>query len=303
MAEVIGPVAGSAAVRKQRGMFFEVIIRLVLEKPLGTIGGIIVLLLFLTGIFANFLAPYGYKEVHLFSMLKPPGTPGFLLGTDGVGRDVLSRVIYGARVSMIVGIVATVISTVESVVIGMLCGFLGGKFDIVVQRFVDSWMCFPFLIIVMTIMSLVGTGMWQLIFVLGISGGIGSSRVIRAAVIGIKENIYVQSARAVGSSTVRTLMRHILPNITAPVIIMFTVGMGGVILAEASLSFLGYGIPPPTPSWGGMLSSEGRQYMLQGPWLALWPGLALSAVVFGINMLGDALRDILDPRLRGGVGR
>ena len=139
--------------------------------------------------------------------------------------------------------------------------------------------------------------------VLGISGGISGSRVIRSTVINIKENVYVEAARSIGCPTGKLLMRHILPNITAPIIIMFTTGMGAAIIAEASISFLGFGIPPPTPSWGGMLSTSGRTYMLTAPWLAVWPGLALTIVVYGINMFGDALRDLLDPRLRGGLGR
>lgn len=303
MAEATQPIAVTSPDRKRRGLLADIIVRMVREKPLGTIGGAIVLLMFLTGIFANFLAPYGFKDTNIAFRLSPPGTPGFLLGTDGVGRDMLSRIIYGARVSMLVGLVATFISVAESTIIGMSCGFLGGKFDLIIQRFVDAWMSFPYLIILMSIMSLVGTGMWQLILVMGFSGGIGGSRVMRSAVMGIKENVYVQAAIVVGATTTRTLIRHILPNIMAPIIIVFTIGMGGVILAEASLSFLGFGIPPPTPSWGGMLSGDGRTYMMQAPWMALWPGLALSIVVFGINMLGDALRDILDPRLRGGIGR
>ena len=216
---------------------------------------------------------------------------------------MLSRVIYGARVSMIVGIVATAISVTETTIIGVLSGVLGGKFDIALQRFVDDWKCFPWLIIIVTIMSLVGTGMRQLEFVLGITGGIGGSRVIRSAVTGIKQNVYVQAATAVGCSTARVVGRHILPNIMAPLIIIFTTGMGGVVLAAASLSFLGYGIPLPTPSWGGMLSGDAGTHTLNAPWMAFWPGLALSIAVYGTNMLGDGLRDILDPRLRDGLER
>jgi len=289
--------------QRKRNRLVDIMTRLFREKPLGTIGGVIVLLLFFTGIFADVLAPYGFKEIHLVYRLSPPGTAGFLLGTDELGRDMLSRVIYGARISMIIGLVATSISVIESTIIGVVCGYLGGKFDLIVQRFVDAWMCFPWLIIMITIMSLLGTGMYQLIFVLGISGGIGGSRVIRSAVIGIKGNIYVQAAIAIGCSTPRMLMHHIMPNIMAPIIILYTIGLGSMILAEASLSFLGYGIPPPTPSWGGMLSGSGRRYMLQAPWMAFWPGLALSIAVYGINMFGDALRDVLDPKLRGGLGR
>jgi len=288
---------------KKRGSLTDVLRRLIRRKPMGVVGAVIVLVMLFAGIFAGLLAPYPYDENHLVDRLEPPGNPRYLLGTDGIGRDILSRIIYGARVSMIVGLAATAISVLESTIIGIFSGFLGGKADLTIQRFVDAWMCLPGLIIMMTIMSLVGTGMWQLIIVLGMGGGIGGSRVVRSAVISIKEKEYVQAARAVGSSTRRTLVQHILPNIFAPIIILFSAGVGGAILAEASLSFLGYGIPPPMPSWGNMLSGEGRMYMLRAPWMALWPGLALSVAVFGINMLGDAIRDLLDPRLRGGVGR
>jgi len=288
--------------KKRRALLLELLLRLVKEKPLGTVGGIIVLLLLVTGIFADFLAPYHYNEIHALDSMEAPSAR-YLLGTDNLGRDLLSRVIYGARISMIVGLCATAISVFNSTVIGVLCGYLGGKFDLVVQRFVDAWMCFPGLVLLIAIVSLVGPGLFTIILMLGILGGIAGSRVIRGAVIGIKENVYVEAAKAVGCSTGTMLFRHILPNIMAPVIILFTTRMPGVILTEASLSFLGFGIPPPMPSWGGMLSGTGRSYMFLAPWLAIWPGLALSIVVYGINMFGDAIRDLLDPRLRGGVGR
>jgi len=287
---------------KRRPLMTDLLIRLVKEKPLGAFGGLVVLLLLLTGIFADFLAPYGYNEYIPGAFLKPP-SPGHIMGTDNLGRDILSRVIYGARVSMIVGLAAASIDVVVGTAIGAVSGLLGGKFDLVVQRFVDAFMCFPGLILLIALMSLVGTGMAQVIIVLGTVWGIGASRIVRGAVISIKENVYVESARSIGCSTWGILFRHILPNIMAPVIILFTIAVGGLILAEASLSFLGYGIPPPLPSWGGMLSGAGRYYMTLAPWMVLWPGLALTIVVFGINMLGDAVRDLLDPRLRGGVGR
>ena len=171
------------------------------------------------------------------------------------------------------------------------------------QRVVDAWMCLPQLILMMVVISIIGPGMLQLIIVLGLLWGIVGSRIIRSAVIGIKENVYVSAAVAIGCPTSRILTRHILPNIMAPTIILFTTRVPNVILTEASLSFLGFGIPLPTPSWGGMLSGEGRVYMFQAPGMVIWPGLALATVVYGVNMLGDAVRDILDPRLRGGVGR
>jgi peptide/nickel transport system permease protein len=272
------------------------------EKPLGTVGAIIVLALFIVGIFANFLAPYGYNEIIQVDTLASP-SPAHILGADNVGRDVLSRVIFGARISMIVGVTATTLGILISILIAVPSGYVGGKYDLIIQRFVDAWMSFPGLIILLTAMSILGTGMWQIILVLGISYGIGGSRVVRSAVISIKESIYLQAAVATGSQTQRIIIQHVLPNIAAPVIILASVDMGGVILVEASLSFLGFGIPPPQPSWGGMLSGTGRMYMLQAPWMVIWPGLALTAVVYGINMFGDALRDLLDPRLRGGLGR
>jgi peptide/nickel transport system permease protein len=291
-----------AAEYKKHSNPVDFLIRLVREKPLGTVGALITLLLLLTGIFADFLAPYGMNEVHPIDALSPPSAR-FLLGTDNLGRDMLSRVIYGARISVIVGLAATALSTFLAVAIGMTSGYLGGKFDLVVQRFVDTWMCLPLLIVLMVIMSMVEPGMTSVIVVLGIGSGIRSSRVIRSAVIGIKENMYVNAARAIGCPTREILSRHILPNIIAPTIVIFTTQVPGVILTEASLSFLGFGIPPPAPSWGGMLSGPGRTNMFLAPWMAIWPGLALSIVVYGINMFGDAIRDILDPRLRGGVGR
>jgi len=204
---------------------------------------------------------------------------------------------------MIVGLAGASLEVLMAMVIGIVSGFFGGKIDIVTQRFVDTFMCFPPLFLYLTIMSVLGPGLLQVILVLGVIRGIRVSRVVRSAVIGIKENVYIEAARAIGAPGTRILTRHILPNIMAPIIIIFTLAMGQMILSESYLSFLGFGIPPPTPSWGGMLSGAGRVYMQMAPHLALWPGLALAIVVYGINMLGDAMRDILDPRLRGGLGR
>ena len=287
---------------KRHGLLADVIIRLVKEKPLGLIGGIIVLALFLTGIFANFLAPYGYNDMILIDRLSPPSA-AHLLGTDNMGRDMLSRIIYGARISMIVGLAGAAISAVVGFLVGGVSGYFGGKFDMIFQRFVDAIYCFPSLILYLAVLAIVGQGMVPVILVLGITTGFHASRTIRSAVFGIKENMYVQAANAIGTRTRNVLLRHILPNIMPILIIGFTLTVGSMILSEAMLSFLGFGIPPPTPSWGGMLQGSGRRYMLQAPWMALWPGLALALAVYGINMLGDALRDLWDPRLRGGLGR
>ncbi len=288
--------------KKSRGMLADMAIRLVREKPLGLAGAVIVLLLFLTGIFANFLAPHGYNEINFFLRLSPPGQ-GYILGADNLGRDELSRIIYGARISMIVGLAGAALHVIVETLVGGVSGFVGGKYDVTLQRFVDTIQCFPSLILYLTVMSVVGQGLVPVILVLGISSGFYGARTVRGAVIGIKENMYFDAARAIGASRARTMMRHVLPNITAVLIIEFTLAVGRMIISEAMLSFLGFGIPPPQPSWGGMLSGPGREFMLQAPWMALWPGLALAIAVFGINMLGDAVRDLWDPRLRGGLGR
>ena len=287
--------AGQAGLRK----FFA---RLVREQPLGTAGGIVILILVLVSIFADSLAPYRYEEIHLRDRLQAP-TSAYLLGTDHVGRDLLSRLIHGARLSLTVGLAATVLTVMVAVLIGGTTGFIGGRLDLVTQRFVDAWMAFPGLLLLLTIMSIAGRGMLQIIVVLGVSGGIPASRVVRGAVLGVKENAYFQAAQAIGSSRRRSLLRHVLPNIAAPIIIIFSINVGGVIMSEAALSFLGFGLPPDIPSWGGMLSREGRQYMEMAPHLALWPGLCLTVVVYSLNMFGDAVRDLLDPRLRGRLGR
>ncbi len=287
---------------KRRFWLVAFLIRLVKEKPLGTAGGIITLLLLLTGIFADFLAPYGMNECHIGEYMAAPSAR-FWLGADNVGRDVLSRVIFGARISVIVGLSASILATIMSVIIGVVSGYVGGKLDLIVQRVVDAVYCIPALVLLMVVIAGIGPGMLSVIVVLGVYLGFIGSRIIRSAVIAIKENVYVAAAEAIGCSTIRILTRHILPNIMAPTIVLFTIRVPAVILTEASLSFLGFGIPPPFPSWGGMLSGSGRTYMLQAPWMAFWPGLALASVVYGINMLGDAVRDLLDPRLRGGVGR
>ena len=297
---VAEPAAGTAAAAHAGPRRFFA--RLVREQPLGTAGGIVILLLVLVSIFADSLAPYRYEEIHLRDRLQAPST-AYLLGTDHVGRDLLSRLIHGARLSLTVGLAATVLTVVVAVLIGGTTGFIGGRLDLVTQRFVDAWMAFPGLLLLLTIMSIAGRGMLQIIVVLGVSGGIPASRVVRGAVLGVKENAYFQAAQAIGSSRRRSLLRHVLPNIAAPIIIIFSINVGGVIMSEAALSFLGFGLPPDIPSWGGMLSREGRQYMEIAPHLALWPGLCLTVVVYSLNMFGDAVRDLLDPRLRGRLGR
>ena len=283
---------------KERSSVIHFLVRLFREKPLGAAGGVIFILFLLCGIFADFLAPYGMNQISPRNRLLPPSW-AYPFGTDNLGRDMLSRCLYGAQLSVIIAFTAATLATVVSVAIGILSGYLGGKIDLVTQRFVDAWMSFPALIILLVVVSVLGPGLPQIIFTLGFLFGIGGSRIIRSAVVSVRENMYVHAAQSIGASTRRILWRHILPNIMPPIIVLFTTQIGTVILTESSLSFLGLGVPPPTPTWGGMLSGSGRTFMFQGPWLALAPGLCLTVVVYATNVLGDAMRDLLDPRMRG----
>ena len=287
---------------KRRSALADFFTRLIKEKPLGTLGAVITLIFFACAVFSEFLAPYGFNEIGAGERLSGSSLQ-HPMGVDQLGRDVLSRIIFGARISVIIGLAAACFSIVVSTALGTLSGFLGGKVDLVVQRFVDAWISFPGLLVLIVMVTVVGPGVWQIVVVLGVLYGIGGSRIVRSAVLGIKENDYFLAAQAIGTPTSRTLVWHVLPNIMAPVIVLFTTRVPNMILYEATLSFLGLGVPPPDPSWGRMLSMEGRRFMLQVPTLAIWPGLALTIVVYGVNMFGDAIRDLLDPRLRGGSGR
>jgi peptide/nickel transport system permease protein len=269
------------------------------RKPLGAAGGLVLAGMLALALLAERVAPYGYDEADIFSRLKAPSEAHWL-GTDNLGRDLLSRVIYGARVSMAVGFGGVVVGLLLGTAVGLVSGYFGGRLDLVLQRVVDAFMCFPLLLVALTIMALLGPGLGNVILTLGLVLGVRDSRVIRSAVLSVKAHLYLEAARALGAAHAAMIGRHVLPNILAPIIILGTVNLGAIILTEAALSFLGFGVPPPRPSWGGMLSGAGLVHMLRAPWLALWPGVALSLAVFGANMLGDALRDLLDPRLRGG---
>jgi peptide/nickel transport system permease protein len=268
------------------------------KKPLGAVGGGVVVAMLLMAAFAEGIAPYGYDETVRGARMKPPGTTHWL-GTDNLSRDLWSRIVYGARVSITVGFATIALGTLFATAIGVSCGYFGGAYDIAVQRIVDAWMSFPFLVIILSVMAVLGPGLLNVVLALAIIITANSSRVIRGATIAVAQNQYVEAARAMGCGHVRILLRYLLPNVMATIIILATIGLGGVILAESALSFLGFGVPPPYPSWGAMLSGSGRTYMYRAPWMAVWPGVAISLAVFGFNMLGDALRDVLDPRLRG----
>ena len=288
--------------RKRRNRLADFFIRLVRTKPLGTVSGVVVVVFFFTGMFSGIVAPYGFNEQFRQDVREPPSSEHWL-GTDNLGRDMLSRIIFGARVSMLVGVLGSLISITVSVLIGLPSGYFGGKFDLVVQRFIDAWIVFPDIIILILLVTILGPGVWKIVFILGISSGLGGSRTVRGQTIGIRQNVYVEAAQATGASTGRILLRHILPNIAAYQIVSTSTRMPGLMLAEAGLSFLGLGVPPPMPSWGGMLSGSAISHVQVAPWMALWPGLALSLVIYSTNMFGDALRDLLDPKLRGAMGR
>ncbi len=287
------------AQRKRRNRWLDFVVRLFREKPLAATGLVIVVVLLFTAIFADFIAPYDYREQNLKESLMGHSFT-HLMGTDQLGRDIFSRIVVGARVSLVVAFSCVAGFLVIAVVFGMGTGYMGGKVDMLVQRFVDGWMTIPTLIILLAMVSVVGQGLWQIILVLSLDRGISTSRVLRGEALALKETTYVEAARAVGAGHLRIFLMHVVPNAFAPIIIMATISLGVFILAEASLSFLGYGVPPPFPTWGSMLSGSGLSYMQRAPWMAIWPGVALTVGVWAFNMLGDGMRDQLDPRLRGG---
>jgi peptide/nickel transport system permease protein len=277
------------------------VVRFCRRKPLGAVGAVIVVGLLVTAAGADWIAPYAYDEQIPGARLQPPSA-AYPFGTDNVSRDVFSRIVYGSRVSVTVGFLTVLLGNGLAAVVGITSGYFRGRYDIVVQRVVDAWQSFPYLIIVLSLLAVLGPGMFNVILSLSILVAAAASRVIRSATLAVVEHPYVEAARAMGGGHLRIILRHVLPNVLATIVVVATIGLGGVILAESALSFLGYGVPPPHPSWGAMLSGSGRTYMYQAPWMAVWPGVAISLVVFGFNMFGDALRDVLDPRLRGSGG-
>jgi peptide/nickel transport system permease protein len=267
------------------------------EKPLGMFSAAIIIGVVLVAVFAPLIATHPRDYTDGNAILLPPSRDHYM-GTDKFGRDVFSRIVYGSRVSIFTAVGAMLIGLSMATLIGILSGFFGGWIDASLQRVVDAAMAFPSLVLLLVLVSVFGAGILQLILALGILGMFANSRVIRSAVLGVKSNMYVEAARSLGAGNGRIVVRYVLPNIFGPIMVLATVWLGTAILAETSLSYLGLGIPPPTPSWGRMLS-EARAFMLQSPTLALFPGLAITLLVFGFNMLGDALRDLLDPRMRG----
>jgi peptide/nickel transport system permease protein len=274
------------------------VMRFVRRKPWGALGAVIVVVLLVTAALAPWVAPYGATETKTGPRLEAPSS-GHLAGTDQFGRDIFSRIIHGSRISLFVGVGVVVASAIPAIIMGLLAAFYGGWIDYLLGRLVDTVQAIPQLILLIAIMVILGPSLINVIIALSVRRAITESRILRSAALSVNAQVYVEAARCLGAPNWWIMLRYLLPNIMPLLIVITSVGVSGAILAEASLSFLGYGVPPPAPSWGGMLASDGRTYMFAAPWMLWAPTIALSIVVFGTNMFGDALRDVLDPRLRG----
>lgn len=265
-------------------------------------GALIVVAVVLMALTAPWISPADPLEQHITQRLRPPawiagGHPENMLGTDSLGRDLLSRIIFGSRISLIVGVSAVAISGGIGVLLGLISGYYGGITDSIIGRVADTQLSIPFLVLAVAVVAVVGASLMNLIFVLAVTTWVLYFRVVRGEVLSVRENEYVEAARAAGAGDRRIILRHILPNVTASIIVVSTLLVANMIIFEASLSFLGLGIQPPTPTWGRMVA-DGRQYIASAWWISLFPGMAILVTVLGINLLGDKLRDILDPRQR-----
>jgi peptide/nickel transport system permease protein len=282
---------------QRRPAFWSKARRIARQQVLGVVGFVIVVALVVTAIAAPLIAPYDPTDIQ-FDALQPPSA-AHLFGTDEKGRDVFSRVVYGSRISLEIGLIATTIGSVGGALVGIASGYFRGKVDLILQRITDAVQSFPFLILALIMVAVFGSSTVKLMIMIGLTIVPGVGRVMRGAVLSESQGVYIEAAHATGSSAPRIMFRHILPNVAAPLVVVATSLLGAAILIEAGLSFLGFGTPPPTPSWGADLSGNARQFFVRAPWMAIFPGLALSVVVLGVNLMGDSLRDILDPRLRG----
>ena len=286
-----GVVYFLAAARKMSTDFW-------INSPIGYISGVFLIIFVLIGIFADVISPYGPLEAHYDAMKQPP-SGDYWLGTDHLGRDLLSRVMHGTRVTMIVAFVAIFIADTIGLAWGILSGYLGGKFDLLSQRIIDILMSFPSIILALLLLVVMGAGLETVIIAIAVTRIPGSQRVIRAVVLSVKETAYIEAARAIGASPLRVMARHISPQTYAPLIVVATTSLGGAIFTEASLSFLGLGIPPPSPSWGNLLGGLLLESLRPPWWLMIAPGVCITATILAFNLLGDGLRDHFDPRLRG----
>jgi peptide/nickel transport system permease protein len=287
----------NTAVRAARGFG-----RFARRKPLGAFGAFMLTSLFTVGILADLIAPYDPLKQGVGAQLMGPSAQ-HLFGTDNFGRDMFSRIVFGARISMFVAVGCTFLVIIPSTLFGIACAYFKGWVDLIFERFREAVDAIPGLILLITIVSVLGSGMWNVILALSLPRMITGTRLKRSAALQVAGQDFVIAAQSMGASNLRIMLRHVLPNIAAPIIIVISLGFGGYILAESSLSFLGYGIAPPAPSWGNMMALDARRYMLTSPHMFWAPTIALSMVIFGVNMFGDAMRDVLDPRLRGSERR
>lgn len=276
---------------------FRALGRFYRHEPLGAFGLTIFVVMVIVALSAPWIAPYSYSNTSLLHQLEEPSR-SHLLGTDNLGRDVLSRIIWGARVEMLVSVGSVLLAGFAGAFFGTLSGYLRGWLDLILQRFVDILMAFPGLILLITIISMFEPGLVQVTAAIGILLSPAAIRVVRSAALSSAEMPYIEAARSAGATNSRIILRHILPNVFAPTMVTLTTMFGLAILLEATLSFLGYGVPPPQPSWGSMLGPDARRDMLRAPLLSIWPGIAIFLAVYSFNVLGDSLRDVLDPRLR-----
>ncbi len=273
------------------------VLKAILKHKVSCVGIMIILLLFLMAVFAPFLAPHDPNEQDLYHVLEGPSRK-HLLGTDDVGRDLLSRVIYGSRVSLLVGVAATTFSAVIGVLLGLIAGYKGGIFDMVIMRITDTFMCIPGLILLLVMAAALGPGLHNIIIAISLIGWTGFARIIRGQVLMVRELPYIEASNAAGASGFRIMFQHLLPNSLAPIIIAASITLGGVIMLESAAAFLGLGVQPPTPSWGKELRI-GYSYLEIVPLFSIAPGLMITLAILAFNFLGDGMRDALDPRLRG----
>lgn len=288
---------GLAELRPKR-TYLQGFARFLRQKPLGTLGLVIMLGFTIMALMAPYVVPKDILDTNAKAILDGPGGD-FWFGTDQFGRDLFSRTVYGSRISMLVGFSVLVMGTTVGAILAIITAYMGGKVDLLTQRIVDAMMAIPTLVLALTIMSVLGASMFNLILAISVATIPNALRTVRSVVLSIKATQYVDSARATGCTSLRIMMFHVAPNCMAPYLVIASVALGGAILAEASLSFLGAGAPEETVTWGTLLSRDKLQYFALAPWMAIFPGLFLTALVFGINVFGDALRDVLDPRLRG----
>ena len=266
------------------------------KNTIALAGSCVVVMLLVVSLLAPWIAPYDPNEINLKMVLSPPSA-SHLCGTDQLGRDVLSRMIWGARISLKVGFVATGIAILIGAVLGAVAGYYGRWIDAVTMRFVDIMLCFPTFFLILAVIALLEPSIWNIMIIIGLTGWMGITRLVRADFISLKERDFVLAARAIGASDSRIIFIHILPNAMASVVVAATLGVAGAILTESALSFLGIGVQPPTPSWGNILTA-GKDNIDIAWWLSLYPGLAILITVLGYNLLGEGIRDSLDPRLR-----